>query len=103
MKEIKITSEELDKYNALLQKDEIDFEEEGVEEDATLLSKTVRFDDGVWADLRVCSGQTNCWAEVVWFDKEGYEIACSDADAIELEGEWLCSLDPKYNVLVTRA
>ena len=42
MKEIKITSEELDKYNALLQKDEIDFEEEGVEEDATLLSKTVK-------------------------------------------------------------
>ena len=95
-----VKRDELEKWNKWLQENEIDFDKVDFPYDATLFSQTVEFDDGTQADLKVCSGQTNLWCEMVWFDKDGHEIACSDADADGLDGVWECSLDDKYNVEV---
>ena len=94
MKKIEIDAKELKYWNEMLQKSEIDFEAEKIAEDETLFCKTVKFDDGIEADLRVCSGQTNLWCEAVWYDN-GCEMYCSDACADTLEGIWEC-IDEKY-------
>lgn len=99
MKIMEVAKSELDKWNALLKETEIDFEEQDIDEDATLFCQTVTFDDGMFADLKVCSGQTNLWCEMVWFDKDGYELTCSDACNDTLDGEWLCSIEG-HDVLV---
>ena len=96
-KKIEVKVEELRYWDGLLEKAEIDFEKEELEEDATLFSRTVKFDDGTTAELKVCSGQTNLWSEAVWFDKDGYEICCTDANYDDLEGEWFCDENSDYD------
>ena len=105
MKKMYVDGKELDKWNELLKLDEVDFEDMDIREDATLFEQTVVFADGAFADLRVCSGQTNLWCEMVWFDKDGYEISCSDATADTLDGEWYFTGDEssQYDVKVVRA
>ena len=100
-KRITISKAEADRWNRLLDLGmDIDFEKENVQEDTTLFGRTVLFEDGCFANLRVCSGQTNLWCEVVWFDKDGDEMCCSDACADTLEGMWECSRGEQYNVEV---
>lgn len=99
MKELKIKKSTADFWNRLLKEAIVNFEALGVPQDATLFIKTVKFDDGAFADLQVCSGQTNLWCEMVWFDENGCEICCSDACADHLEGEWQCE-DDAYSVKV---
>ena len=89
MKTIELTADEIKTMNHYLGMGEIDFDKVDIGEDATLLSKTVVFDDGTWAELKVCSGQHNCWAEVVWFDKDGYEICCTEPQ-FTVDGDWEC-------------
>ena len=104
MKKMTVNAEELNKWNKWLKESEIDFDEVDFDYDATLFCQTVEFDDGVQADLKVCSGQTNLWCEMVWFDAEGHELACSDACADELEGLWEYPFDGgDYNVEVVSA
>ena len=105
MKKLTIKKDELKKWNDLLKLDEVDFEGLDIPEDTTLFCKTVEFDDGAFADLKVCSGQTNLWCEMVWFDKNGCEISCSDACADTLEGEWYFPQDDggRYDVEVVGA
>lgn len=103
MKQMIVDAKQLDFWNKWLKEKEINFDEVDFPYDATLFCQTVEFDDGVQADLKVCSGQTNIWCEMVWFDEEGRELACSDACADELVGEWKCSLgDGDYDVEVVR-
>ena len=85
--------------NAVLAEGELDFEAFDVEEDSTLYDNAVKFDDGVVAEVKVCTGQSNAWAECVWFDKNGDEIACADPE-FEFEGVWECPLGEQYNVEV---
>ena len=103
MKKMIVDAKQLDFWNKWLKEDEIDFDKVDFPYDATLFCQTVELDDGACADLKVCSGQTNLWCEMVWFDKDGYEIACTDACADELEGEWKCPFgDGDYDVEVVR-
>ena len=75
-------------------------EELEVKEDDVALSETTTFSDGTQAELKVCSGQTNYWAEVVWFNKDGEEIECSQPSFDGIDGLWECNRDSKYNVEV---
>lgn len=84
---IKIPRPELEHWNKLLALDAVDFDELDLPEDSTLYCNSVVFPSGVCAELRVCSGQHNLWAEVVWYSKTGEELSCSPAE-YELEGEW---------------
>ena len=101
MKQMIVKAEELDFWNKWLKEGEIDFDKVDFPYDATLFCQTVEFEDGTQADLKVCSGQTNLWCEMVWFDENGCEIACSDACADELDGVWEYPFeDGDYNVEV---
>ena len=103
MKKMIVDAKQLDFWNKWLKENEIDFDKVDFPYDATLFCQTVELDDGACAYLKVCSGQTNLWCEMVWFDKDGYEIACSDACADELEGEWKYPFDDgDYDVEVVR-
>ena len=88
MKQMIVDAKQLDFFNKWLQVSEIDFNKDDFPHDATLLCQTVDFDDGTFADLKVCSGQTNLWCEMVWYSENGCEIACSDACDDRLDGEW---------------
>ena len=102
MHKITLTKAEGEKYNRLLDMDEVDFEAEEVEEDALLLSKTVDCGDGVFAELKVCSGQTNLWAEIVWFC-DGDEVCCTEP-FFELEaGVVRCGWDDDCSVEIAIA
>ena len=103
MKQMIVDAKQLDFFNKWLQVSEIDFDKEDFLHDATLFCQTVEFDDGTFADLKVCSGQTNLWCEMVWYSENGCEIACSDACADRLDGEWKYPFeDGNYDVEVVR-
>lgn len=97
---IELNKGEVDRLRRLLDLGtDIDFEREGVEKDALLLIKNVKFDDGCFADLKVCSGQSNLWCEMVFFDPEGNEIHCVDDDSGEILGEFDDSMGHEVEVV----
>lgn len=104
-KKVFVNNSDVEKWNKWLEVDEIDWDDPGVDfdYDKTVFCKTVTFEDGTQADLKVCSGQTNLWCEVVWFDKHGNEIACSDCGDT-LDGLWECPLldHHQYDIEVVR-
>ena len=106
MKKLVIDAKELDYWNALLKESHLDLDEMDFPRDEMLFCKTVRFGDGVEADLKVCSGMKDLWCEMVWFDENGYQMACSDASADELDGTWEYPLydaaDGVYDIEVVR-
>ena len=103
-----------EKYKKLLAIDDIsvledeELEELGIVKDTTLFCEGIEFKDKKYAELKVCAGSQNLWAEMVWFKKTGerngvpvYEEACcSDAVFDGIEGLWECALGKKYNVNV---
>lgn len=68
----------------LLDQAEIDFDAENIPEDATLATFTARFSNGYEADIKVCSGQNNCFVDPVLFNEKGGEIT-----VLDVEGELL--------------
>lgn len=81
---IVISRPEANLYNSLL---DLDAEEDGVlkagyKEDTVLVRETAEFDDGHFADISLCSGQTNFFCDPVLFNSCGSEVCvldCSDA------------------------
>ena len=57
MKQMIVDAKQLDFFNKWLQVSEIDFDKADFPHDATLFCQTVEFDDGTFADLKVCSGR----------------------------------------------
>jgi hypothetical protein len=106
--EIRISGKTLKWLRRLLSYEEMtekDFEKEEIRWDDTVFSEDVKFDDGKWADLRVCSGQNNLWAEMVLFS-DGNEAGCTEPGFDGLEGEWTVVDDDdgdEYTVVVRRA
>jgi hypothetical protein len=101
MKILEINRHDIEKWDELLKRPVVDLGEEEYPEDACLFCHTVKFDDGTEADLKVCSGKTNLWCEMVWFDKDGGQLTCSDPCNDKLEGLWPCSIDG-HDVLVMK-
>lgn len=99
-KTIKISKEKADELQILLDKDEIDFEKEDIEEDSVLFEETVAFDNGFTAEIKVYSDQTNLYVDYVLFDKEGHEV-CVGEPAFELVGEYNFEYKgDKYNIYI---
>ena len=95
-----------EKYKKLLAIDDIsvledeELEKLGIVKDTTLFREGIEFKDKKYAELKVCAGSQNLWAEMVWFDENGCEIACSEAVFDGIVGLWEYALDAKYNVNV---
>ena len=73
---ILITKQEAKRLQYLMDLEEVDFEKEGLDYDSAFRTLTARFSNGFEADIKMCSGQTNCFIDPVLFDKEGHEILC---------------------------
>lgn len=86
--EIEVPQAELDRWDELLDQETVDFEAEDLEEDSTVFSKTVKFENGYWAEVKVCTGQDGAiWSEAVLFTADGNEVSCTDPD-VQLSGNW---------------
>lgn len=75
-----IDKKDIDLINSLLDKEA---EEDGVEKagyptDSSLITFTAFFDNGYFADIKLCSGQTNFFGDNILYDKEGYEVCVPD-------------------------
>lgn len=64
----------------LLDRVEINFHEEKIAEDALLAVFRAKFDNGYEADIKVCSGQNNCFIDPILFDEEGRQACLIDAE-----------------------
>lgn len=74
---LKITEKERQDINSKMRVFSQDRELEkefGIKPDSTLYHFEVKFNNGFRADINLNSGQTNCWLEVVLYDKDGTEV-----------------------------
>lgn len=69
-KTIKIAKKEAERLEYLLDQEELDFEAEGVEEDATLLPLTANFENGYSMEINVCTGQQNCYVDSILYSNQ---------------------------------
>lgn len=74
----------------------------GYAEDSTIYVMTATFQNGFFADIKLCSGQSNFFGDSVLFNKNGYEecvLDCFDSlhdgDVFEFE-----SGDDIYKVII---
>ena len=84
---IKISQEELNYYNELLQLDleedepfynEHDIERLGAKKDDYISIRTIEFSNGNYITIDLASGGSNYYDNVVLCDKDGNELLCSD-------------------------
>ncbi len=75
-----IEKEKVEILQKLLDQPEIDFHAEKIAEDSTIATFTAKFTNGYEADIKFCSGQTNCFIDPVLFDKQGYQLAVLDVE-----------------------
>ena len=98
-KTLEIPKDELERWNKLLQLDDIDYEKEGFGKYETVWRRTVKFDDGCEIDIKVCSAAPedhDLWCEAVLFDSLGCQLDMTDA-YWDLGGEWNLSFIDKEN------
>lgn len=50
--------------------------ENKIDEDSTIFSKTITFENGYQVNIKVCTGQSNAYVDCVLFDDKGNEISC---------------------------
>jgi hypothetical protein len=82
----------VDKLQHWLDQEEIDFHDCGLAEDDTLITFTAKFLDGCEADIKVCSGQHNCFIDPVFYNKNGCQAGLLDPGS-ELLGEYSFDVD----------
>jgi hypothetical protein len=101
---VEIDKETSDWLKHLLSYEEMteeDFEKEEIGWDRTIYEETVEFKDGKQADIKVCSGQHNLWAEAVLFSKDGDELCFTDPEFDGIVGEWhMQTGSAKYTITV---
>lgn len=81
---IQIDTEEAKYLQDLLDATDIDFNKKKIAEDSTIETFTANFSNGFFADIKVCSGQNNCFVDPVLFTENGSQIC-----VLEPEGELL--------------
>lgn len=77
-KTITVKKDQVEKLQALLDMEEVDFEGLDIEEDSTLATFTATFENGFSVDTNVCSGQHNCWVDTILYNPAGHEIALDE-------------------------
>lgn len=101
-KKIKMPKEELAYWDHLLDMDKVDYGKEGFGSCQCVLVKTAMFDDGRFADVKVCTSDWNedVWSEMVVFNQDGGQVWVSDVSD-GLSGLWEAEIDGvKYLVEV---
>lgn len=88
----------LEKWDKLLEMEEIDFDKEGFAQDTILDIFTAIFSDGVEADIKICSGISNLFVDPVLFDKNGYEIGLLDPEG-NIEDIFIFETDKKEYIV----
>lgn len=84
----------------LLDRENIDFYEEKIGKDSVIDTFTTVFEDGREVDIKVCSGDSNCFIDAVILDKNGCEIEAIEPQDSLLE-EYFFEVDNvKYIVLL---
>ena len=78
---LELPKSEIEKWNALIESDDVDYEANGFNELSTVWWKTVKFSDGFEIDLKVCTNNRedrDLWSEAVLFDENGSEYSCTN-------------------------
>lgn len=90
--QIKISQEDINFVNKVMEiTDETDKRWEDYQDlkDCTVERYTGHFEDGHFADISICSGQSNFFIDPVLFNKDGYQVCVLDcADTILGEYEF---------------
>lgn len=77
-----IDKKELDLYNKLLEIEANETDtaviDSGYPEDSTIYTLTAYFDNGYFADLKLCSGQSNFFGDSILFSEDGCELCVLD-------------------------
>lgn len=97
---IKVKKETAEYLEDLLEREDIDFSEEGIDEDSTIETFTAKFSNGYEADIKVCSGEHNCYVDPVLFNANGCQIGLLEPD-YELLGEYTFEVEnEEYTVIL---
>lgn len=103
---LKITQEELNYYNELLQLDldkclpyynEHDIERLGAKTHDYISIRKIDFDNGNYVTIDLASGDNNYFDNIVLYDKSGNELICSDC-TYELSSFSLYYEDDIYDI-----
>lgn len=101
--ELAIDKAELDKWEAMVESEDVDYDAEQIPRLSTVKSWTVRFDDGCFADLKVNSNERedrDLWTEAVLFGPDGSQVDYTEV-SYGLRGNWrLSSKDADYDIKV---
>lgn len=88
---IELPKAEITKWNDLLSKDSIDFNEHGFKDLETVFKRSAKFENGCEVDFKVNTtssdrnGRGQVYAEMVLFDEDGHEMVCSEP-CYEMDG-----------------
>ena len=98
-----LPKQELEYWDRLLKAGKADFSNEKLAPFSCVFVKSVKFDDGLMADIKVCTDSFESggvWSEMVLYDQSGVEIALSDVRD-RLSGTWTLESDSsRYEVYV---
>lgn len=94
---------ELAYWDGLLEAGKADFSKEKLAPFSCVFVKSVRFDDGCSADVKVCTDSFESggvWSEMVLYDRNGVEVCLSEVRD-RLSGAWALETDDsRYEVYV---
>lgn len=98
-----LPKQELEYWDGLLKIGKADFSNEKLAPFSCVFVKSVKFDDGCMADIKVCTDSFESggiWSEMVLYDESGVEIALSEVRD-RLSGTWTIEFDSsRYEVYV---
>ena len=94
---MKIPKHDMERWNNLMSQKCVDYGKENLPRFSCVFVKSVKFDDGVLADLKVCTSDTNqdLWSEMVVYYEHGHELWVSDVSD-GLDGPWEFELKNIY-------
>ena len=75
---------------------------EDTDKDGVIQTFTAQFDDGCFADIKVCNGDT-LWIDAVLFTPNGGEIAVMEPQEGPLDGEYEWEVDGRTYRLALRS
>jgi len=90
-----LSKQELEYWDGLLKAGKADFSNEKLAPFSCVFVKSVKFDDGCTADIKVCTDSFESggiWSEMVLYDQSGVEIALSEVRD-RLSGTWTIEYD----------
>lgn len=101
MAELRISKNEIARWNRLLSMESIDYDKEGLSGDP-LADWTVEVDSDVFASLNIYAvpDGNQLWCEVNWWNTNGFEIGSSESSRKRIDGAWKCMQNPKYSIMV---